>query len=132
TAIVLCRLEKFFATLPARDRQLIDTYLGVGLTPSDLAKTLNVTPSRVSQLCRAAYERIAQHFGNPVHREAERRCHGAAAQPGRHVDIEARERQLAQESGAPGWGVLIEKALEGTDAGHESGRIEVTPHTRWG
>jgi RNA polymerase sigma factor FliA len=44
TGIVMRRLESFFADLPERERMVIDAYLGVGLTPLEVAKSLKVTP----------------------------------------------------------------------------------------
>jgi RNA polymerase sigma factor FliA len=63
TGIVLQRLEKFFADLPERERMVIDAYLGVGLTPIEVARNLKVTPSRVSQIYHAVVKRAAEHVG---------------------------------------------------------------------
>ena len=56
------RLERFFAALPERERQVIDAYLGIGLTPTQLAAELKVTPSRVSQMFKALVQRTARAF----------------------------------------------------------------------
>ncbi|MEO8937887.1 MAG: sigma-70 family RNA polymerase sigma factor [Burkholderiaceae bacterium] len=63
-AIVLRRFEKYFATLPARERQVIDAYMGIGLSPMALAVSWHMTPSRVTQIYTAVVKRIAIHFGN--------------------------------------------------------------------
>lgn len=128
TAIVLRRLEKFFATLPERDRQLIDTYLGVGLTPTALAESWNVTPSRISQLYGAACKRIARHFGHGDLGAAERRA-VAAAELDRQ--IEARESQFPEMPAPAGWGALIERALDTTNEEFDV-PIVIGPGTRWG
>jgi RNA polymerase sigma factor for flagellar operon FliA len=128
TAIVLRRLEKFFATLPERDRQLIDTYLGVGLSPTALAESWNVTPSRISQLYGAACKRIARHFGHGTATAAERRAI-AAAELDRQV--EARESQFPEMPAPAAWGALIEHAFETTHEDAEA-PIVVGPGTRWG
>ena len=78
TAIVLRRLEKYFSTLPPRDRQVIDSYLGVGMSPVELAGELKVSASRISQLYKAVCERIADHFGNSENRAAGRLGQDAA------------------------------------------------------
>lgn len=63
-AIVLRRFEKFFATLPSRERQVIDAYMGIGLSPIALAVSWHMTPSRVTQIYTAVVKRIAIHCGN--------------------------------------------------------------------
>ncbi|MDP1649417.1 MAG: flagellar biosynthesis protein FliA [Rubrivivax sp.] len=47
-----------FATLPERDRQVTDAYLGVGMSPVELAESLRPRPSRVSH---AVQGRCAAH-----------------------------------------------------------------------
>ena len=37
--------------------------MGIGLTPTQLAAELKVTPSRVSQMFKALVQRTALHFG---------------------------------------------------------------------
>ena len=64
TGLLLRRLESFFATLPDRDRRVIDAYLGVGLSPSELAQEMKVSPSRVSQMFRRVCDRIELHLGH--------------------------------------------------------------------
>ena len=125
TAIVLRRLEKFFAGLPERDRQLIDTYLGIGLTPAALAKSWKLSPSRISQMYDAACRRIAVHFGNaaPVPLPERRRAANWEQQ------IAARESALAEDGKSSGWGALIEQALEPADDGT---RMKISAGTRWG
>lgn len=109
TSIVMRRLEGFFAALPARDRQVIDAYLGVGLTPAQLAAELKVTPSRVSQMFKALVQRTAQHFGQDPKRAFDRL-------PDRSSDayerrIAQRELELAMRADEGAWGRMMEDAL---------------------
>ena len=146
TAIVLRRLEKFFATLPVRERQVIDAYLGIGLSPMELAATLNVTPSRVSQMFKASVQRIASHFGQGAQRAtdrvveadsavlAKRQREARAIADSRRVD--QTEAELADVADHSDWGELVEAVL--TRPGelfddptpHDPLRIDST--TRWG
>ncbi|MBL8305138.1 MAG: sigma-70 family RNA polymerase sigma factor [Rubrivivax sp.] len=116
TDIVLRRLAGFFKQLPERERQVIEAYLGIGLAPGELAGQLQVSPSRVTQLYRAAVRRMAQRLGLPDARATARHARGAA------LDALVRER----ESSAASWGPLLEQALG------SAGRIEVDAGTRWG
>ncbi len=132
TSIVMRHLEKFFAQLPERDRQVIDSYLGVGMTPVELAASLKVTPSRVSQLYKSVLQRISTHFGH--HRAADR----VPAVAARQFDelVAQREAELETLPTDGPWGTLIENVLTkpkdqftpppGDD------RISVGSGTRWG
>jgi RNA polymerase sigma factor for flagellar operon FliA len=113
TEIVLRRLEKYFATLPVRDREVIDAYLGIGLTPTALAHALDITPSRVSQLFKDVCTRVARHFGNDMKDVGadRRRVSGAIFEQ----QIAAREARAAASNDVH-WGVLIEQALTGQRA----------------
>ncbi|NRF65707.1 sigma-70 family RNA polymerase sigma factor [Aquincola sp. S2] len=113
TAIVLRRLETFFATLPERDRQVIDAYLGVGMSPVELAGSLNVTVSRVSQLYKNVCGRVARHFGHAERRSLDRP--GAAATVAFDELVVSREAQLARSTAAPPWSELVEAALTTPD-----------------
>ncbi|OYT86994.1 MAG: flagellar biosynthesis protein FliA [Burkholderiales bacterium PBB6] len=136
TAIVLRRLEKFFAELPERERMVIDAYLGVGLTPIEVAQSLNVTPSRVSQIYHAVVRRVAAHFETP---EAPRKRATDKVPDTRTAAfaqlIKEREQALG-ETGQGNWGSLMEQVLAQTaakrpaDAGDDY--LEVGPGTRWG
>ncbi|CAD5372378.1 RNA polymerase sigma factor for flagellar operon [Rubrivivax sp. A210] len=132
TAIVLRRLEKFFAGLPERERQAIDAYLGIGLTPSELASNLNLSQSRVSQLYDSACRRIAAHFGNDDPRATSRdsRARGTSLEE----LVAKREAELAQSGRAGSWGQLIEETLTrpGTSMSKSSERLVVDSSTRWG
>jgi RNA polymerase sigma factor for flagellar operon FliA len=134
TAIVLRRLEKFFATLPERERQVIDSYLGVGLSPIDLAASLQISRSRVSQLYKSACAKIAQHFGHTGQRALDR----LGQEPATHLDdlVTLREQELAEAADAGPWGALMEEALtmptERFGATGGTPRMEVTGTTRWG
>jgi RNA polymerase sigma factor for flagellar operon FliA len=135
TAIVMRRLEKFFATLPERERQVIDAYLGIGMTPVELAGALRVSPSRVSQIFKAVCHRIAHHFGHADQR-APARCGGDAPTPFDEL-VTLREAELARAADASGpWDSLMEEALTmpeeriGPDNGEA--RLVIHSHTRWG
>ena len=135
TAIVMRRLEKFFATLPPRDRQVIDAYLGVGMSPIELAASLQISRSRVSQLFNAVRMRLARHFGHNDHRALDR----LGAEQAAHFDemVVRREAELAHSPEAGPWGELVEHALTaandqfgGDDNGDEP--LKIGPRTRWG
>jgi RNA polymerase sigma factor for flagellar operon FliA len=134
TAIVLRRLRKFFATLPERERQVIDSYLGVGLTPVELAASLQLSRSRISQLYKAACERIALHFGHTEVRALDR-WGQAVATPFEELVAE-REKELAEAADAGPWGALMEEALtmptERFGASDGPQRMDVDSTTRWG
>jgi RNA polymerase sigma factor for flagellar operon FliA len=134
TAIVLRRLEKFFATLPQRDRDLIDAYLGVGMTPVELAASWRITPTRLSQMFHAVTERIARHFGNDERRTLDKVGPPAATPLDELVTL--REAELARSAAEGPWGALIEEALT-TPADRFIGaggtkRLVVDGTTRWG
>ena len=101
TGLLLVRLERFFATLPERERQVIDAYLGIGLTPVQLAASLNVSASRVSQLFRALCERIGVHLARPGHRCIDRVPPASAADEGAARRDAA--LALAHEQAARAW-----------------------------
>ncbi len=142
TGIVLRRLERFFATLPQRERMVIDAYLGVGLSPVQVAASLNVTPSRVSQMFKASVQRIATHFGHDGQRATDLIASQVAAdQRGPRADqaaedarrITVREAELAAENG--GWGEMVEAVLTQPgelfdDKAEEPLRVDSS--TRWG
>lgn len=134
TSIVMRHLEKFFAQLPERDRQVIDSYLGVGMTPVELAASLKVTPSRVSQLYKSVLQRISTHFGHGQHRAADRVPSVAT----KHFDelVAEREKELEALPTDGPWGTLIENVLtkpkESFGEGDGDDRISVSSTTRWG
>jgi RNA polymerase sigma factor for flagellar operon FliA len=138
TSIVMRRLERFFAELPARDRQVIDAYLGVGLTPAQLAVELKVTPSRVSQMFKALVQRTALHFGQDPKRAVDRL-------PERSPDayerrVAQREVELATRAGEGAWGAMMEAALTRPLASRDAvatpappvQRLQIDSETRWG
>jgi RNA polymerase sigma factor for flagellar operon FliA len=113
TAILMRRLETFFAQLPPREQQVIDSYLGVGLAPHALAEELGVSPSRISQIYKGACRRIAAHF-DPV--DPDTKADRAADRKGdKGVRLEelikAREAHLAEVPAEGPWGELVEFAL---------------------
>lgn len=134
TAIVMRRLGQFFARLPERERQVIDAYLGVGLEPAALAATLQLSPSRISQIYGGLVRRIAVIAGQSPRRSIDQ---AAVAPP---ADFEAlvrqREAELAHTPAAGAWGQLLEQVLtlpsDRFDAASDPEYIHVTDTTRWG
>ncbi len=138
TEIVLRRLAGFFEQLPDRERLVIDAYLGVGLTPTELAGALHVSPSRVTQLYRAAVRHVALRLGLPDPRSTARH---AQATRGAALDTLVREREarLADAPGAQPWGQVVAQALnapEGAFAASPASPgiepVDVDDRTRWG
>ncbi|MBQ0957765.1 sigma-70 family RNA polymerase sigma factor [Ideonella sp. 4Y11] len=112
TGIVLRRLEKFFAELPERERMVIDAYLGVGLTPVEVAQSLKVTPSRVSQIYHAVVRRAVAHVQGGERRATDR---VAAPHPDKSSDafiemMRQREEEL-RRSPQGAWGEMVEQVL---------------------
>lgn len=134
TAIVMRRLERFVATLPEREQQVIDAYLGVGLTPSELASDMRVSVSRVSQIFKTTCRRIALHLGSNSPRALDRQP-TAARRPLAEL---VQQREFEQASQGPGsvWGQLLEHTLTAPSsefgALEEQGPLRVDEHTRWG
>jgi len=131
TGLLMQRLERFFATLPESDRKVIDAYLGIGLTPVRLARELQVSPSRVSQMFRSVRDRIEQHLAQPERRSLDR----AAVASGTDFDalVARREAELAQADRGGAWSrhledVLVEPAA--ANVGDEP--LLVDDDTRWG
>jgi len=138
TGMLMRRLEKFFATLPERERQVIDSYLGVGMTPVELARSMKISSSRVSQLFKSVCERI--HLGHPLrhvhHRSTDQEA-SAGAMPQLEELIALREAELARTSEGRAWAELMEDVFVSPRDGHdavadEDKRISVTGSTRWG
>ncbi len=138
TAIVMRRLEKFFAGLPERHRQVIDSYLGVGLTPIELASALKVSPSRVSQLYRSVFQSIARHFGHAEHRSTDRLGAGPRSNRAQRLEelVAAREAELAAAEPNGRWDELMEEALtmptERFGGDHGADFLKLDGSTRWG
>ena len=134
TGMLMRRLEKFFATLPERDRQVIDAYLGIGMTPTELAQSMNVSSSRVSHLFKAICERIGIHLGHTHQRSIDR----TSTQATSSIDdlIALREAELARSKSDRAWGELVEEVLapspDQTDHGLDDKRLVITHATRWG
>lgn len=129
TGMLMRRLERFFARLPERDRLIIDAYLGVGLTPVQVAESLKMTRSGVSRAFTALVERIRVHQGGePTRQRATDR-----ADPRASLDelINQREAELAAQPHAGNWARRLETVLAGDD-GDPDGPLVVTEHTRWG
>jgi RNA polymerase sigma factor for flagellar operon FliA len=132
--MLMRRLESFFATLPARDRQVIDAYLGVGLSPAQLAEELQVSPSRVSQMFKSVCNRIGEHLGQAGQRSTDR---AERFDPAQFDDlITAREGELARHGTGGAWGARLAEVLgtpqdlaERYPAGQP---IVVDMNTRWG
>lgn len=135
TGMLLRRLEAFFAKLPERDRQVIDAYLGVGLSPVALAQALKVSPSRLSQMFKSVCDRVGVHMGTAGQRSTDRaRVTGRA----RLEDlISQRERELAGPQGeGKAWGEGLADVLvppqDFAARYPEDQPIVVDGHTRWG
>ena len=113
TAIVMRRLESFFAQLPERDRRVIDSYLGVGLTPGELAVSLGVSRSRVSQVYSGLLSRVAEHFGQAGTVQSRQLDHLAegADLPDMVALVAQREHDLQRSPEHGPWGRLIEEVL---------------------
>lgn len=109
TAIVMRRLAKFFETLPERDRQVIDAYLGIGMSPTELAGSFQVSGARMSQMYREVCRRIATGLGLGGARATDAAT-GRRAGSLDHL-ITERELELAGEQNMPGWGDLMEQTL---------------------
>lgn len=107
TELVLRRLAGVFEQLPERERRVIDAYLGIGLTPGELAGIMNLSPSRITQLYRSAVRHLALRLGLPDPRAGGRPATAAAADPM-----------------APRWGAAVERSL--------TAPLVVDEHTRWG
>jgi RNA polymerase sigma factor for flagellar operon FliA len=135
TGLLMRRLESFFATLPERDRQVIDAYLGVGLSPAQLAAKLELSTSRLSQLFRSVCERIGLHLSRG-HRSTD---HVRTADAANFDDLIARrEAELAQAAAGGAWGERLEKVFARTPGLPEMPEyptdrpIVIEPGTRWG
>jgi len=124
TAILMRRLEGFFATLPEHERQVVDAYMGIGLSPVALAQEMQVSPSRVSQMFKSLCERIGIHLGHAPQRSTDRA----------HVDsrerfdqlVAQRETELARLRAGSAWGEGFEKLFTGERP------LNVSSTTRWG
>src|ERR1700754_592228 len=106
TAILLRRLEKFFATLPERERQVIDAYMGIGMSTEEVAESLGVSTSRVSQIYQATVKRITQHFAHHDQRALDL----FPLRSGREF-----EQRVARREAEGRWGTLLEQALTAPD-----------------
>lgn len=135
TGMLLRRLEGFFSKLPERDRQVIDAYLGVGLSPVELAQALQVSPSRLSQMFKSVCDRVGVHMGHAGQRSTDRARVGGRAQ----LDalITQRERELASpQTSGKAWGEGLADVLVAPHdfaARYPDGSpIVVDSQTRWG
>jgi RNA polymerase sigma factor for flagellar operon FliA len=136
TAIVLRRLHEFFAHLPERERRVIESQLGVGVAPSALAASLDLSPARISQIYKALVERFARRLGMQAGARATDRAK-PADRAAFDAQVERREAELREASGRPEggpWGELLERVFGGPLEGHaeHDGFIVVEPGTRWG
>ena len=134
TGMLMRRLEKFFATLPERERLIIDSYLGVGMTPIELAESLEISSSRVSQLFKSICKRIGIHLGHAHQRSTDRATPAAMANIEELIAL--REAELARAGADRAWSELVEEVLapshDEAAAGSVHKRIAVTSTTRWG
>jgi RNA polymerase sigma factor for flagellar operon FliA len=134
TGLLMRRLETFFAALPQRERQVIDAYLGVGLTPNELAQSMQVSSSRISQIFSSVVERIEAHQRLAHHRSTD-------ADKGVSVEqfedlIARREAELAQSDTAGAWSRLVEDVFTPgsgpRDPDDDDDPLVVWTGTRWG
>lgn len=95
------RLHAFLEELSERERMVIEAYLGEGPTPSAVADSLGITPSRVSQIFGGLVRRIAVHLGNgprqasvppPACRHAATSARTPPAQPSTYLHVGLNER----------------------------------------
>jgi RNA polymerase sigma factor FliA len=136
TAILMRRLEGFFATLPEREQRVIDAYMGIGLTPLALAQALQVSPSRVSQMFKSLCERIGIHLGHAPQRSTDR----AHIHSRERFDqlVAEREAELASPQAGGAWGEGFEKLFAPPQAGGSASTrpgdapVVVNSTTRWG
>ena len=133
TGLLLRRLEAFFATLPERERQVIDAYLGIGLTPVELAQSLNLTVTRVSQLFKSVCERIGLHMHPHLHRPDQRSTD--RLRPARGMDLEKlitlREAELNRLEPGSAWSDVLTATLEHC-ARPAAGPAPAARTARWG
>jgi RNA polymerase sigma factor for flagellar operon FliA len=135
TGIVMRRLETFFAELPERERMVIDAYLGVGLTPLEVAKSLKVTPSRVSQIYHSVVRRVAIHFGNAPARATDRFPDKSSEE---FAELMRQREEALHSHPRDAWNERLEQVLtqraqaRPAPDGEGDDYIEVTPTTRWG
>lgn len=131
TGLLMQRLERYFATLPENDRKVIDAYLGIGLTPVRLARELQVSPSRVSQMFKSVRDRIEQHMAQPERRSLDR----SALTRGADFDalVARREAELARADPGGAWSRHLEEVLvEPAATALADGPVLVEDDTRWG
>ncbi|MFY9510784.1 MAG: sigma-70 family RNA polymerase sigma factor [Rubrivivax sp.] len=120
TAIVMRHLEAFFAKLPAQERQVIDAYLGVGLSPVKLAASLQLSPSRISQMYQGLLRRLAARFGDAPHQRSTDKLSW-------RDDVDT---MVTAHDADTGWGGLMEEVLV-SPAERFGIRIDIPPGTRW-
>jgi len=119
---------------------VIDSYLGIGLTPVEVAKSLKVTPSRVSQIYHAVVRRAATHFGNAPRRATDRITEKFPDKTSEDFVALMQEREESLRQSQQGaWSDMVEHVLahpgRPLEPSHDSGPdsiIEITATTRWG
>lgn len=126
TAVAMRRLARYMSGLPERERQVIDAYLGVTVSPTELARSLGLAPSRISQIYRVACERIVRHFGNPGHRAVD----WGAANPGARgrVPVAHRVDELAHSGESVDRGLNSSRKLQMNRPGSSSQRGSGASH----
>lgn len=133
TALVLRHLEGFFAGLPEQERRIIDSYLGIGLSPAELADSMQLSVSRVRQIFHDVVDRIGRHVRHNHRRALDQQPPRRAAS----LDtlVAEREAELARHEPSDAWGELIERSLTMPNeqfGGSVPQRLRVTSDTRWG
>jgi RNA polymerase sigma factor for flagellar operon FliA len=109
------------------------------MSPVELAASLKVTPSRVSQLYKSVLQRISTHFGHQQAPGQSRAADRVPAVATKQFDelVAQREKELESLPTDGPWGELIEHVLtkpkeQFGDRPDDDGRISVSSTTRWG
>ena len=122
TGMLMLRLEKLFAALPQREQRVIDAYLGIGLSPVELAKSLDISVSRISQMFNAIVRQISTKLGHAPHRLID------TVEAHRPLDDLIHERERALAATHADWGEPLEMVF--TLSERELVRIDSA--ARWG
>ena len=122
TGMLMLRLEKLFAALPQQERRVIDAYLGIGLSPVELAESMNVSVPRISRMFGAIVQQISTKLGHAPHRLID------TVEAHRPLDDLIHERERALATSHADWGQQLEKVFTLSDG--ELMRIDSA--ARWG
>ena len=95
-----------YASMTWRSRSGSVAYMGIGMSTEEVAESLGVSTSRVSQIYQATVKRITLHFAHKDQRALDK--YPAKAGPEFDKLVASREAQLP-------WGTLLEQALTAPD-----------------